>query len=231
MDQYTEAIYMSDGVTYIADRLGYIYPMTIAIDNSTFTVMMAIILVSSGVIVAGATIISFLIYIRCKARAQRIAIQNWETSIQNQYENILSNLLTEYRPTVPINIRNINQTDDIRWGGQSCVIKAFYNNQTYAFKQWKENSPDIKREVSFLSHLNHDNIVKFIGPVENDNNEVIGLLLEHVNGTSLLEYIDKVSTKNITNVLYQVADTLLYLHDKNIVHADLTPGMPHLTRN
>ncbi|KAI8894703.1 kinase-like domain-containing protein [Globomyces pollinis-pini] len=80
----------------------------------------------------------------------------------------------------------------------------------------------LKREISILSELDHENIVKFIGADYIDDG--ICILLEYVSGGTvasglkLYGQFDERVTQSITS---QVLDGLEYLHKRNIVHRDI----------
>jgi len=89
----------------------------------------------------------------------------------------------------------------------------------------KDVAAFIYAEYKILRSLNHKNIVKVYDYGIDNLTSVPYLVLEHLEGTLLLNVpiynMDKVLIKSIfTNVL----QTLEYLHSVNIVHADINPN-------
>ncbi|KKP24343.1 MAG: hypothetical protein SZ59_C0002G0189 [candidate division TM6 bacterium GW2011_GWF2_28_16] len=74
-------------------------------------------------------------------------------------------------------------------------------------------------EVNFLTTLNHENIIKLI---DNDQKNLIFFLEK--GETDLYDYIYKSKLKTIEeklNILEQIAQALVYLHNQGIIHGDI----------
>ncbi|ELT88671.1 hypothetical protein CAPTEDRAFT_183765 [Capitella teleta] len=83
---------------------------------------------------------------------------------------------------------------------------------------------DIQREVSILSAIDHENIVKLYDVYENKS-EVI-LVLELVCGGELFQFLaerEKVNEDEAVEFLKQILEGVRHLHEHSIVHLDLKP--------
>ncbi|KAI8894704.1 kinase-like domain-containing protein, partial [Globomyces pollinis-pini] len=98
--------------------------------------------------------------------------------------------------------------------------------------QQKKSSDSLEREIAFLSQLNHDNIVRYIG-MRIPNFFILGfdsvdgnfnVYLEYVSGGTVASGIaqygkfDETITRSFTA---QILCGLEYLHDRDIIHRDI----------
>jgi serine/threonine protein kinase/tetratricopeptide (TPR) repeat protein len=105
-----------------------------------------------------------------------------------------------------------------------------------------QENPDIvdrfTREGEALSKLDHPNIVKLLGAVEENNRHY--LIMEYVGGGSLRDLIDeqaRLPLEAVLNIALDLADALTRAHRLNIIHRDIKPdnvlmaedGTPRLT--
>ena len=82
----------------------------------------------------------------------------------------------------------------------------------------------LKKEVSILKALTHENVVKYVGTDVSDNCEFVDILLEYVAGGSLKSLLQKYSSLDesvIRCYSLQILQGLVYLHENRIVHRDL----------
>jgi eukaryotic-like serine/threonine-protein kinase len=79
----------------------------------------------------------------------------------------------------------------------------------------------LRREARLLATLNHPNIASIHGVEEDDG--VIGLVLELVEGPNLDERSGIMSLKEALGIARQIADALEAAHEKGIIHRDLKP--------
>ena len=84
----------------------------------------------------------------------------------------------------------------------------------------------IKNEIFILKQLNNenDNIMKLYNII--NTNQYLYLILEYINGISLLEYIQKNKNRRINEdickkIFYQIVKAILYCQNKNICHRDI----------
>ena len=103
----------------------------------------------------------------------------------------------------------------------------------YAIKIYDKNLIDdeekmstIKNEIFILTQLNNenDNIMKLYDVINSKNN--LYLVLEYINGISLLEFIQRKKNRRINEnlckkIFYQIVKAILYCQNKNICHRDI----------
>ena len=105
------------------------------------------------------------------------------------------------------------------------------NKKKYAIKIYSKISlfdnqkkTIIKNEISILKKLNHENIMKMYEIIDTPNN--LYLILEYINGISLLQYIKnmsdhKINEKKCKILFYQIVKGINYCQLKNICHRDI----------
>lgn len=141
-----------------------------------------------------------------------------------------------------------NQNNFIGQGGMGTVYigKDTDTHELVAVKQLKNEvilqDPDIVRrfelEGDALRRLNHPNIVKMLAT--DDNNNAHFLVMEYVEGGSLLDVLNEEKQLSIQRILYialDLADALTRAHRLKILHRDIKPanvliakdGTPRLT--
>jgi len=141
-----------------------------------------------------------------------------------------------------------NQNNFIGQGGMGTVYigKDTNTHELVAIKQLKNDvilqDPDIVRrfelEGDALRRLNHPNIVKMLATEDNNNAHFI--VMEYVEGGSLLDVLNEEKQLSIQRILYialDLADALTRAHRLKILHRDIKPanvliakdGTPRLT--
>ena len=106
------------------------------------------------------------------------------------------------------------------------------NELLYAIKTLKKEGITktqyelIQSEISILSKLDHPNIVKYFGTFEDDF--YLHIMMEYLNGQDLFKIITlkdytKIEEKDMSQIIYKLFKTLIFLHTKNIVHRDIKP--------
>lgn len=118
-------------------------------------------------------------------------------------------------------------------GGMAVVYKAFDNidNRIVAVKilknEYIENEEfrhRFKNESKAIAVLSHPNIVKVYDV--SYGNLIQYIVMEHVDGITLKEYIEQQGVINIREALHfltQILHALQHAHDKGIIHRDIKP--------
>ena len=82
----------------------------------------------------------------------------------------------------------------------------------------------MKEEISILRQLNHENIVKFLGFLETNNQLLIKM--EYIKYGTLSHWIKnhkKISEEEASIILNHILSAVIYLHSKHICHRDIKP--------
>ena len=84
----------------------------------------------------------------------------------------------------------------------------------------------IQSEINILSKLDHPNVVKYFGTFEDDF--YLHIMMEYLQGHDLFKIITlkdytKIEEKDMSQIIYKLFKTLIFLHTKNIVHRDIKP--------
>jgi ligand-binding sensor domain-containing protein len=129
-------------------------------------------------------------------------------------------------------IGNYKVVDKIGSGGIGVVYKAHKltdKDQIFALKVLKEEyllderqKRRFKHEALLADQLDHPNIVKIFE--RGEDNENLYIVMELLTGKSLADRIYSLALADSIHILIQIADVLVKLHGKDIVHRDLTPN-------
>ena len=82
----------------------------------------------------------------------------------------------------------------------------------------------IKREIELHSKLYHKNIIHLVGTYENEEN--IFIILEYSNKGDLFKLIRKkkiIDEQTCFNYFIQTVNSVLFLHENNLIHRDIKP--------
>ena len=82
----------------------------------------------------------------------------------------------------------------------------------------------MKEEISILKKLNHENIVKFFGFLET-NNQIL-IKMEYIKYGTLKHWIKnhkKITEEDASIILKHVLSAIVYLHSMQICHRDIKP--------
>jgi len=121
--------------------------------------------------------------------------------------------------------------EEIGHGGFSKVFKAVCDETKllYAIKVTsldefsKDNIQSLyNKEISILSNLNHPNIIKLFDSFSDNYNNYI--LQEYCDGHSLKHLIEKrgkIHESEVSKIINQVVEALIYLHENRIIHRDI----------
>ena len=105
------------------------------------------------------------------------------------------------------------------------------NGESYAIKALKNEEIGInktafmrfEREIKTLGALDHPNIVKFIqcGLTEHG---IPYIVMPFIEGQNLMDEIDNIPEVQFLDIMISLAETISYIHSKNLVHRDIKPG-------
>lgn len=79
-------------------------------------------------------------------------------------------------------------------------------------------------EARIMEVLRHDNIIKFIEVSE--NHEYYQYIMEFFDGEDLFNFVGKYDLlveEQISKIVGDLAETLIYIHKSGIIHRDLKP--------
>lgn len=104
--------------------------------------------------------------------------------------------------------------------GYVCALKVMSKKELIEYKVEKQ----FRREIEIQSNLRHPNISRLYGHFDDDQN--VYLLIEYVAKGELFKILRKMGTFNdvrASKYIYQMANALLYLHNKHVIHRDIKP--------
>jgi len=138
--------------------------------------------------------------------------------------------------------KNFSPSNRIGQGAFGMVYKGKLNNGTVvAIKRAKKDDkgPNLAfdNEVSTLERIDHLNLVKFLGFLDHDNEQLI--IVEYISNGTLREHLDCVYGKPLDfasrlDIAIDVAHAITYLHmyaDQPIIHRDTKAANILLTDN
>lgn len=115
------------------------------------------------------------------------------------------------------------------------AIKIF--NIDYVYNEFRTNEDDnrINREIQALRIVEHENVIKLIddGFFEENNQYYVYIVMEYLEGIDLKKYLyaNKLTLKDIENILKQILNGLDAVHQNKIVHRDLKPENIFITND
>ena len=105
------------------------------------------------------------------------------------------------------------------------------SNETFVVKALRKeglefNEITLKRfqlEIGILRKLNHPNIVNIIeyGTTELG---IPYIVMPYIEGTTLKDCIDELDEISFIDIMLSIAETLVHVHCRNLVHRDIKPG-------
>ncbi|RIB12331.1 kinase-like domain-containing protein [Gigaspora rosea] len=156
-----------------------------------------------------------------------------------QMQQILAWIVPIFDESFPLSLGTYHKHSDLKCigkGGYAVVYSAIFEGQIYAIKSLKNNLSfddeafkQVKRELKFLSTVDHPNIIKFHGISRDEKSDNFMLILQFANGGNLRTHLEKKRNNGIYKILWnelikiaiEITYGLKYLHDKNIIHRDL----------
>lgn len=90
-----------------------------------------------------------------------------------------------------------------------------------------EGITKLHNEIELMKRLNHPNIVRYYGSVEDKEKKTLNIFMEYVDGGSLTSYAKKMNScgaltpETIRSWSTQMLRGVKYLHDSNVVHRDI----------
>ena len=89
----------------------------------------------------------------------------------------------------------------------------------------------VKRECDIMVRINHQYIVGFEEYLEGDS--AIYIIMEYIDGVDLFSIIfrnESLTVEFIAKIMKQLLESLLYLHEHNIIHRDIKPENIMITK-
>ena len=141
----------------------------------------------------------------------------------------MDDLTSQFPYEIGIDFKYIETIDHGAFGTVIHVIEISTNKDMAIKVINKSNSrtsliKKIKEEISILKKLNHENIVKFFGFFETNNQLLIKM--EYVKYGTLSKWMKnnkKISEQEASIILKQIFSAIEYLHGKQICHRDIKP--------
>ncbi|CEM22044.1 unnamed protein product [Vitrella brassicaformis CCMP3155] len=118
-------------------------------------------------------------------------------------------------------------TSFLGFGAFGCVMKAKWKGQSVAVKILNHvNIEEVRKEVHVLSHVQHPNLIKFLGLAEQEGKLMIvtELCIGGTLHTFMAELRERLDDSLRQKLAEQVCEGVAALHAHKIVHRDLKPA-------
>ena len=115
---------------------------------------------------------------------------------------------------------------DLNDGSDSLFHLVMHIETLHVFMMKRvENIDSLKSEIEFCSNYSHRCLMKFYGFVKNDDDEIIGLVYEHLNNGNLHDYIlyhQYMITPTYSYIsMIRIFQGIEYLQSNSLIHSDL----------
>ena len=144
-------------------------------------------------------------------------------------EIYMNDLTTEFPYELPKNMKFIEELEHGAFG-QVILVRECFQNIELAIKvinkigAGSETIKRMKEEISILKKLEHENIVKFYGYIETNNQLLIEM--EYIKYGTLGKWMKekrKITEVEASIILGKVLSAIIYLHNMRICHRDIKP--------
>ncbi|KAL6070635.1 Testis associated actin remodelling kinase 2 [Balamuthia mandrillaris] len=146
-------------------------------------------------------------------------------------ENTLQGFIENLEKIWEIDFSQLKFLEQIAVGAFGTIRRGQYLGLEVAIKTvFPEDDDDLAlmyldREINVLKAIRHPNVVQFIGISDDSSNNLIHIVTEYMKNGDLRKKLKdpevKLSWKQKTQIAYELATALAYLHSKNIIHRDL----------
>ncbi|KAJ0523883.1 putative protein kinase RLK-Pelle-CrRLK1L-1 family [Helianthus annuus] len=124
------------------------------------------------------------------------------------------------------------QKGNVLGSGSLCTVYEGYNESGFFFAvkefsllnegRWrKQIITQLEREISLLSRLDHENIVRYLGTDKDDDKIYIFLELVTKGSLAKLYLTYELRDSHVSAYTRQILRGLNYLHERNVVHRDI----------